>query len=496
MPPFKKSMSRIAVSAPGKLMLFGEHAVVYGRPCLVTAVDQRLRVMLELTDGNELEIEAPGVNLSGYRKRMAGLTSGDVLRAARFIEHAVRNYTEKYPLKNGVRVTTSSEFSSEFGFGSSSASTVCMLKALSVLSGKNFDNRTLFKLAYKTVLDIQGKGSGFDVASAIYGGTLYFTTGGKIIEPLDVQPPPLVVGYSGIKADTAEIMVDIARKMEAQPERVGRIYDAISKITDESRQRMLERDWKRVGKLMDFNQEYLRDLGVSTEKLEAMISAAKGAGAWGAKLSGAGGGDCMISVVSEEKRAEVEKAIAGVGGQVIHIRAHASGVRVESDDNDEVFVVVDEGDNVLELRTRGECHRNKALLHRAVELFIFDSEGRVLLQKRSMAKDTNPGVWSTSVGGHVGKDESYEDAIQRETREELGVAVPVTYHSKRIVEFPDEREMEALFTAIHDGPFAPSQQEVDEVRFFDPREIRFGYADTSLQLTEAAVSNLKALKIL
>lgn len=491
-----KGDDAVSVSAPGKLMLFGEHAVVYNRPCIVTAVDQRFRVKVELTDGNNFELEAPDVGLSGYRKAMQDVAIGGVAKEARFVEWAVKNFTEKYTLKKSIKVSTKSDFSSAYGFGSSSASTVCVLKALSKLTGKKLDNRQLFKLAYKTVLDVQGKGSGFDVAAAIYGGTLYFTTAGKIIEPLDIQPPPLVVGYSGVKADTAAILSDTARKMEAQPERVNRLYDAIVKIVDEARQRMLEGDWKRVGKLMEFNQEYLRDLGVSTGKLEAMISAAKSNGAWGAKLSGAGGGDCMISVVPQEQKGAVEKAIADIGGQVIHIRTHSGGVRVESDDQDELFVVVDEKDNVREYRTRGECHHNKDLIHRAVELFIFDSLGRVLLQKRSHTKDIRAGFWSTSVGGHVGKGESYEDAMKREVREELGIDIPVTYHSKRVVEFPNEREMEALFTARYDGPFTPNTKEVDEVRFFNPRELKFGYADKSLHLTEAAINNLKALNIL
>jgi len=116
---------------------------------------------------------------------------------------------------------------------------------------------------------------------------------------------------------------------------VGRIYDAIKKLTDEARQRMLDGDWKRVGKLMEFNQEYLRDLGVSTEKLEALIAAAKESGAWGAKLSGAGGGDCMIAVVSKDLRKDVEHAITQVGGQVIHTHAHAVGVRIEEDNKED-----------------------------------------------------------------------------------------------------------------------------------------------------------------
>lgn len=320
---------KVTVSAPGKLMLFGEHAVVYDRPCLVTAVDQRMRATVEVIDESVFRLDAPDVQISGYQKPMSELGVGEVPKGVKFVEFAVKNFCAKYPMPNGIKITTISEFSSLFGFGSSSASTVCVVKALAELSEKKFTNKQLFDIAYKTVLDVQGKGSGFDVAAAIYGGTLYFVTGGKIIEPLTIHDMSLVIGYTGVKADTVTIMDQVKEKMKANPERVDRIYDAIAKLTNDAKQKMIEGDWERVGKFMDFNQEYLRDLGVSSEKLEELISAAKGAGAYGAKLSGAGGGDCMIALADKEHKDEVEKAIGVAGGQVIHIATGAEGVRVE-----------------------------------------------------------------------------------------------------------------------------------------------------------------------
>lgn len=298
---------KITTSAPGKIMLFGEHAVVYGRPCLVTAIDTRVTVSAE-------DAEAMSVDLSGADPR--------------FVNAAVSNFRDTYGLPKGIALKTSG-FSSQMGFGSSSAVVAGVLQALSELTGKKLDNKKLFDLAYKTVLDVQGKGSGFDVAAAIYGGTLYFMTGGKIIEPLAVKDMPLVIGYTGVKADTVTLMAQVAEKMKAQPERVGRIYDAIAKLTEDAKVKIKEGDWERVGRLMDFNQEYLRDLGVSLEKLESLILAAKSNGAYGAKLSGAGGGDCMIALVSDKNRSAVETAITAIGGQVIHIKNNAAGVRVE-----------------------------------------------------------------------------------------------------------------------------------------------------------------------
>jgi mevalonate kinase len=319
----------IIVSAPGKLMLLGEHAVVYDRPCIVTAVGQRMKATVVLLDTPEFWLDAEDVNISGYRKQMSEVGKGEIPKCANFVEIALKNFLEKHPIKAGIHVTTTSEFSSLFGFGSSSASTVYMIKALSELTRVNLSNKDIFDLAYKTILDIQGKGSGFDVAAAVYGGTLYFVTGGQVIEPLPINSLPLVVGYSGVKADTVTLIGEVKKKLEEEPEKVNRIFDAIRDLVEKAKADMGKGDWETVGKWMNFDQEYLRDLGVSTEKLEDMISAAKKAGAYGAKLSGAGGGDCMIALVPDDKRKAVGDAITSAGGQVIDVSVNAEGVRVE-----------------------------------------------------------------------------------------------------------------------------------------------------------------------
>src|SRR5258708_16983686 len=122
---------RITVSAPGKLMLFGEHAVVYGKPCIVTACDQRMKVTVELLDKPLFQLNAPDVQIENYQKPIAQLGKGDIPKGAKFVEIALYNFYNDY--KGGIRIITKSEFSSQFGFGSSSASTVCTVKALSEL---------------------------------------------------------------------------------------------------------------------------------------------------------------------------------------------------------------------------------------------------------------------------------------------------------------------------------------------------------------------------
>lgn len=320
----------VTVSAPGKLMLFGEHAVVYNHPCIVTSVSERLTLTMKQTKEHIFTLEAPNVNIHGYSKTIDTLCTGEIPRGVQFIEHAIKIFSKIHAIPQGISVSTTSTFSPLYGFGSSSATTVCTLFGLFQLTKIPVTQKELFTLAYKTVLDVQGKGSGFDIASAIYGKTILFKTGGEIIESIETQQLPLIVGYSGVKADTKTMIEEVKKKMESYPDKVNRIYTAIEQIVFQSLKCMKESDWERVGKFMSFNQEYLRDLGVSTEKLEAMISVSMKAGAYGAKISGAGGGDCIIAVSPPEKHSDVENAIESVGGKIIPITTNEVGLRIET----------------------------------------------------------------------------------------------------------------------------------------------------------------------
>lgn len=332
----RASRTKITVSAPGKLMLFGEHAVVYGRPCIVTAVGQRMQATVELTDEPIFQLEAPDVSVSDYKKAIEDVGVGEIPKGAKFVEVAVKNFLDKYPFGGGVRMETSSEFSSEFGFGSSSASTVCVIKALAELNGAKLDNthsysanKAIFDLSYKTVLDIQGKGSGFDVAAAVFGGTFYYITPGKIIEPLNIDSLPLIVGYSGLKFDTVTLVNQVSKLSEKYPQVIENVYSQIEKLVEQAKIALLNKDWQILGELMNFNEGLLSVLGVEGKKLADMIYGARDAGAYGAKLSGSGIGDCMIALSPEEKKKDVKKAIIEAGGKVIDVETNVEGVRIE-----------------------------------------------------------------------------------------------------------------------------------------------------------------------
>lgn len=141
----------------------------------------------------------------------------------------------------------------------------------------------------------------------------------------------------------------------------------------------------------------------------------------------------------------------------------------------EYFPLIDEEGHVVGQATRRYCHGGSMALHPVVHLHVFDLEGRLYLQKRSMKKDIAPGLWDTSVGGHVDYGETLDVAVRREAWEELGVRseeLELRFLFQYIWQSSRERELVTAFAVVYDGPLTPDHDEVDEGRYFTLDELR------------------------
>ncbi len=259
-------------SAPGKLILFGEHAVVYGQTAIAAAVGLRSTVSLWHHDGPTH------------------------IRNSSFDDFRLRRAVSMALPAHGIAVDIGSELPPGRGMGSSASIAVAMVRAAAALAGEQPEREALFERSLALERIFHGTPSGVDNAVALSGGLLRFRRGPPLeLEPLELaQPLHLVVLDSGSPGSTAEL---VAAVRAARP-RVDRVLDAIGRLAEQATG--LLDDHKALGNAMNDAQAMLVLLGVSTPRLSELCSLARDAGALGAKLSGAGGGGVVVALAEPD----------------------------------------------------------------------------------------------------------------------------------------------------------------------------------------------------
>ncbi|MBS0349807.1 MAG: mevalonate kinase [Proteobacteria bacterium] len=276
-------------SAPGSLMLFGEHAVLYGKQALCCAVDQRITVTLKPRVDRKIQIQTLQLG--------AGIFDLDNLEPKapfEFILTATQQLHEHLP--SGFDLSVQADFSSTMGLGSSSAVTVATLGALSQWLGFNFSKEQLFQEAKAVILTVQGVGSGADVAAAVYGGIVAYR-----INPLSIQSfavnPDISLVYSGAKVPTRTVIQIVAEKQRANPGYYESLYEQIDGCARQAVQYVKVKNWPDLGRLMTQHHDLQVSLGVSTPLLNELVLAFnQHPEIYGAKISGSGLGDCVIAL--------------------------------------------------------------------------------------------------------------------------------------------------------------------------------------------------------
>lgn len=319
-------------SAPAKVILLGEHFVVHGEPAIVLAIDRRATVTVKMRSDQKIFIKSEDIGISGFfiNDQFSPLKGGgEAERKLEPIYAVAREIIQKYHLKNGVNIEIESSIPIAAGLGSSAAVSVASAAALLSLFDLNKSKDDIFKIAFNAEKIIHGTPSGVDPAISTYGGILWYRKS-QPIRRLDIDVDlPLIIGNTKKERSTGELVAKVNTLRRHYPSIIEKIIKAGGEIVKRSVKALREGDLKTLGELMNINHELLCAVGVSCEELENLVHAARNAGALGAKLTGAGGGGCMIALVSPEKIEDVAEAIDEAGGEVLITRKTDAGVTIE-----------------------------------------------------------------------------------------------------------------------------------------------------------------------
>jgi mevalonate kinase len=323
----------VTASAPAKVILFGEHFVVYGEPALVLAIDRRTYAKVEKRNDKEIHVHSTNLNLSGRFQNGDFLTEEGDMKEARMkfepIKLAIDKVLEKAGEKVGLDVEITSTVPVAAGLGSSASVVAAVCAAVAALQNISLSKEDVLRISMEAERIVHGASSGIDPAIATFGGTLMFQmdTGFK---PLEAKTEiPLVIGDTGLPRSTRSQVSKVRELKEKYPQVVEPIMKSAREIVLRAIDALKENDLEALGDLMNINHALLYGMGVSDDALEWLISAARKSGALGAKLTGAGGGGCMIALARNEKLENVVEAIQRAGGRPFMARKTDEGVRIE-----------------------------------------------------------------------------------------------------------------------------------------------------------------------
>ena len=226
----------------------------------------------------------------------------------------------------GVSVKVESSIPVGVGLGSSASTAVSTIAAVGSLFGHGLNRDVIFDLAYHGERRVHGRPSGIDQTTVTYGGILLFKMGVPFRKIQSSRPLSLVIGNTGIKRSTGEVVGRVTKLRESEPQYVESLADQVESIVAEAEMALGTGDLEKFGRLMNENQELLSKIGVSSKELDSLIVASREGGALGAKLTGGGGGGCMISLVTEDVRESVSKRIRNAGGTPIFAELSGEGV--------------------------------------------------------------------------------------------------------------------------------------------------------------------------
>jgi len=303
-------------SGYGKVIIFGEHFVVHGVPGIVSATDAK-------TDA-EVKKSEKGLVINDERTGSKGYAEEKKIQQIESIQRMLK--AMGMPADTAMSIWIGGNLPGFSGLGASAASSVAIARAISEEFGLKLSDERINEVAYEAEKAYAGNPSGIDNTAATYGGLMWFkknTAGGPdLVEKITIKNPvEIVIGSTGKVANTKAMVEGVAERKKVNPKKYNPLFERAEEIAVEGRKALEAGDFKKVGALMNENHTLLQGIEVSSKELDLLVGIAIEQGAFGAKLTGGGGGGCMTALTPSEKLQEkVASAIEKEGFQVLRTK--------------------------------------------------------------------------------------------------------------------------------------------------------------------------------
>jgi len=277
-------------SAPGKIILFGEHFVVYGIPAILCAIDRRIKVTSEKISQKEIIIDSEIDKL----KIPVSTSVSQVNSTLRPFYYLVNTIAKEYNYNNGIKISIESEIPSGVGLGSSSACCVAAAGSISRLF-ENTPKEKILKLAIEAEKTIYPNTSGADCTVCTFGGIMKYDKKNGYTQINSYSNFELVIANSKITHSTDNVVANVKKFKETNKQQFLDLCKNEEKLIAKALDSLKKNNLIVLGNTMSTNQKYLEAIGVSNEKLQDMIKLADTT-SFGSKLTGAGGGGCIFAL--------------------------------------------------------------------------------------------------------------------------------------------------------------------------------------------------------
>ncbi len=297
----------------GKVILFNEHFVVYGLPAIASAIGAKTTAVVQRHSQLGIELKDNRPETAGYKAEKFGQQEESLDRMLKFMNIDIT--------KNGFTVTVAGDLIAASGVGASAASCAAIARAFSEELGLGYSDERINEVAFEGEKGYHGTPSGIDNTAATFGGLIWYKREGqsRVMERMKLKKPvEIVMGNTGLVADTKVVVAGVKERKEKEPERYTRVFELAEHLVLDARRELEAFNLERVGSYMDQNHSLLQEIEVSCPELDLLVDLARDNGALGAKMTGTGKGGYMVALApSEDLQERVARAMEKKGFQAL-----------------------------------------------------------------------------------------------------------------------------------------------------------------------------------